>query len=233
MITINGINIDTIGQATNELSKEWAVFTVEFEYDNKIIVCHAFSESVYRSIKRIIARVLADKAGNLELRRAFLQSKFLTVSVIYEFQDYSAKYSDIALNDKKDLILDVKYDYIKRNHSYYPYGYNILTDIVNIKRQEWLHASRLYNELLTKIDAEALYVPEELKLMSRGRPGKSVHKFNAHTGLYMETYNSLKDAAMANNVSSSNISACCNDKAGKKTTGGFKWSYDKDTIFLN
>lgn len=60
-----------------------------------------------------------------------------------------------------------------------------------------------------------------------------VHKFNAKTGLYLETYNSVKEAAIATNTSPSNISACCNDKLGQKTTGGFKWSYEKDVMFAN
>ena len=60
-----------------------------------------------------------------------------------------------------------------------------------------------------------------------------VHKFNAKTGLYLETYNSVKEAAIATTTSPSNISACCNDKLGQKTTKDFKWSYEKDVMFAN
>lgn len=231
MITINGISIDTV-VSTDALMAEWAIFTVEFEFDSKIIIGHVFNTSIFRGIKNLMQYALDRKTGNLELRQALLQSKYITVDILCNFKDIFNENPGLLSEDKKSIILKEKYKYIKSYKSYYPFGYNILTD-TNLNKHEREHAYRLYDELIKEIDSHALYMPNNLKLIQRGRPCKLVHKFNAKTGLYLETYNSLKEAAMATNTSSSNISACCNDLTGQKTTGGFKWSFNRNIVFSN
>lgn len=229
MIAIEGINVDTVS-SDDRLMTEWAIFTVEFEYDCKTLVCHTFNYPVFRGIKKLIAYILNNKMENLELRRALLSSKYITIDVLKDMK--SSMHEDMLLDEKKSIVLKEKYKLIRKYNTYYPCGYNILTDVSSTKgEREYAYA--LYDELVKEIDAHALYVPSDLKVIQRGRPGKMVHKFNAKTGLYLETYNSVKEAAIATNTSSSNISACCNDKLGQKTTGGFKWSYEKDIMFMN
>lgn len=228
MITIDGINIDT-AYSVDKLMTEWALFTIEFEYDCKILVAHAFNYSIFRSIKRIIASILDNKMENLELRRALLSSKYITVDILRFMKNEI--YPGMPIEEKKHAIYKEKYRIIEEYKTYYPYGYNILTDAGQIKGERD-YAYSLYKKLVEEIDASSLYVPSDLKVIQRGRPGKMVHKFNAKTGLYLETYSSVKEAAIATNTNSSNISACCNDKTGKKTTGGFKWSYEKDITFV-
>ena len=229
MITIDGINIDT-ASSPDELMTEWALFTVEFEYDCKMLMCHTLGQSVFRSIKKLIENILSSKMENIELRRALLSSKYITIDVIKSMKDCIPE--TMSLSNKKNIVLEEKYKLIKECNTYYPFGYNILTDN-SLMAEEFMYKSRLYNELIKEMDASDLYVSSDLKVIQRGRPGKKVHKFNAKTGLYLESYNSVKEAAVATNTQPSNISACCNDKSGKKTTGGFKWSYEKDTIFIN
>lgn len=229
MITINGISVDT-ASSPDELMTEWALFTIEFEYDCKMLMCHTFGQSVFRGIKKLIESILSSKTENIELRRALLSSKYITIDVLKSMKDYIPK--TIPLSDKKSIVLEEKYKLIKEYNTYYPFGYNILTDD-SLMAEEFMYKSCLYNELIKEIDANDLYVPSNLKIIQRGRPGKRVHKFNAKTGLYLESYNSVKEAAIATNTQPSNISACCNDKSGQKTTGGFKWSYEKDTIFID
>lgn len=229
MITINGISVDTVS-SPDELMTEWALFTIEFEYDCKTLMCHTLGQSVFRGIKKLIESILSSKTENIELRRALLSSKYITIDVLKSMKDYIPK--TIPLSDKKSIVLEEKYKLIKEYNTYYPFGYNILTDD-SLTAEEFMYKSRLYNELIKKIDANDLYAPSNLKIIQRGRPGKRVHKFNAKTGLYLESYNSVKEAAIATNTQPSNISACCNDKSGQKTTGGFKWSYEKDTIFID
>ena len=229
MITINGISIDT-ASSPDKLMAEWALFTVEFEYDCKILMCHTFEQSVFRSIKKLIEGILSSKMENIELRRALLSSKYITIDVIKSMKSYIPEAA--PLSNKKDIVLEEKYRLIKEYNTYYPFGYNILTDN-SLMAEEFMYKAHLYNELIKEMNASDLYVPSDLKVVQRGRPGKRVHKFNAKTGLYLESYNSVKEAAIATNTRPSNISACCNDKLGQKTTGGFKWSYEKDTIFIN
>ena len=229
MTTIEGINVDTTA-VTSTLMSEWAIFTVEFEYDCKVLISQALNGTVYRVVKKLIANILNNKMENLELRRALLSSRYITVDILKDMRNELPKKE--KKDEKKCIILKKKYELVKKYKTYYPYGYNILTDTYLLKGEHY-HARALYNELIQEIDANALYVPSNLKITQRGRPGKMVHKFSATTGLYLETYNSVKEAAAATNASPSNISACCNDESGQKTTGGFKWSYDKDIIFTN
>lgn len=229
MVTINGISVDTVS-SPDKLMAEWALFTVEFEYDCKILMCHTFEQSVFRSIKKLIEGILSSKMENIELRRALLSSKYITIDVIKSMKSYIPEAA--SLSNKKNIVLEEKYRLIKEYNTYYPFGYNILTDN-SLMAEEFTHKVHLYNELIKEMNASDLYVPSDLKVVQRGRPGKRVHKFNAKTGLYLESYNSVKEAAIATNTRPSNISACCNDKLGQKTTGGFKWSYEKDTIFIN
>lgn len=229
MITIEGVNVDTTA-STSTLMSEWAIFTVEFEYDCKMLIGHALNNTVFRSVRKLIGYILNNKMENLELRRALLSSQYITVDILKDMRKDLPKKA--LVDEKKSIILKEKYRLVKEYKTYYPYGYNILTDAYLLKG-EHIHARALYNELIREIDAGALYVPSNLKVTQRGRPGKMVHKFSAKTGLYLETYNSVKEAAAATDTSPSNISACCNDESGQKTTGGFKWSYDKDIIFAN
>ena len=229
MITIDGISIDT-ASSPDELMAEWALFTVEFEYDCKILTCHTFEQSVFRGIKKLIESILSSKMKNIELRRALLSSKYITVDVIKSMK--SCIPETMSLSNKKNIVLEEKYRFIKEYNTYYPFGYNILTDN-SLMAEEFMYKAHLYNELIKEMNVSDLYVPSDLRVIQRGRPGKRVHKFNAKTGLYLESYNSVKEAAVATNTCPSNISACCNDKLGQKTTGGFKWSYEKDAIFID
>ena len=54
---------------------------------------------------------------------------------------------------------------------------------------------------------------------------KEVHKYDALSGKYIESYISVDDAAESSSGSASNISVCSN--GGRKTAYGFIWSYKK------
>lgn len=51
---------------------------------------------------------------------------------------------------------------------------------------------------------------------------KSVQKFSKNNEL-LQTYSSIKEASILNNLQQSNISMCCNGKL--KTSGGFIWRF--------
>lgn len=230
MIIVDGVNID-VTSCADDLTTEWALFTVEFEYDNKIMVCQAFDFSIYKSLRSLIQYALDPKVGNLELRRSFLSSEYLTVDIIAKYEPVFEQKFDIALSEKKLSLIKSKYEYIRKYQSYYPYGYNILTD-TKLRGDERQYANKLYYELIKDIDLHSSYSQIGSAITRKGRPGKAVHKFNAQTGLFLETYGSVKEAAIATGTRPSNISACCTDMTGKKTTGGFKWSYDKNIVFI-
>lgn len=209
MINIDGIQVD-ITTSIDSLSNEWAVFTVEFEFDSRLIVCHTFNQSVYRGIKSLIRQILSINAKSIELRQALLNSKYITVNI--------EKYN---LTDESE-VLAYKYELIKANKTYLPYGYNTLIKAGNAFEQNY--ANILMQEIINEIDKNAAYPPNSIyNTHKRGRLPKSVCCYDRNTGLFVSEYASIKDAAEETGVCASNISMCCNGYI--KSAGRYMWSY--------
>lgn len=209
MININGIQVD-ITTNTDSLSNEWAVFTVEFEFDNRLIVCHTFNQSVHRGIKNLISQILSANAKNIELRQALLNSKYITVNI--------EKHGTA----NKSELLAYKYKLIKINKTYSPYGYNTLINTGNTFEQNY--ANILLQELICEIDKNAAYPPNNFySTHNKGRLSKPVCCYDKNTGLFINEYTSVRDAAKETSICASNISMCCNGHI--KSAGGYIWSY--------
>lgn len=212
MITINGIQVD-IDTSADSLSCKWAVFTVEFEFDIKLIVCHVFNQSVYDGLKNLINKTLGNKAQSIQLRQALLNSRYITVSVKkHEMQSECE-------------VLSHKYELIKAYKSYFPYGYNTLTTGNALERN---YANILRQEIISEIDNSASCACAK-PLRGRGRLSKRVYKYDKETGLYLGEYNSLKEASEDTGLCTSNISMCCNGHI--KAAGPFIWSYANMPIY--
>lgn len=209
MINIDGIQVD-ITTSIDGLSNEWAVFIVEFEFDNRLIVCHTFNQSVYRGTKNLISQILSVNAKSIELRQALLNSKYITVNI--------EKY---GLADESE-VLARKYELIKANRTYLPYGYNTLIKAGNAFEQNY--ANILLQELMNEVDKNAMYPHNSIyNMRRRGRLSKSVCSYDRNTGLFINEYASIKDAAEETGICASNISMCCNGHI--KSAGGYIWSY--------
>lgn len=215
MINIDGIQVDTT-TSIDSLSNEWAVFTVEFEFDNRLIVCHTFDQSVYRGIKKLISQILSVKAKSIELRQALLNSKYITVNI-----------EAFGLNDKCD-VLDYKYKLIKSNKTYLPYGYNNLIGVGNSLEQNY--ADILLKSVIDEIDKNAAYPMNGIyNTGKRGKISKPVYSYDRKTGLPVGEYISIKDAAEDTGICASNINMCCNGHI--KSAGNLIWSYISVPIF--
>lgn len=215
MINIDGIQVDTT-TSIDSLSNEWAVFTVEFEFDNKLIVCHTFDQSVYRGIKKLISQILSVKAKSIELRQALLNSRYITVNI-----------ETFGLNDKCD-VLDYKYKLIKSSRTYLPYGYNNLINVGNSLEQNY--ADILLKSIIDEIDKNAAYPTNSVYNTSkRGKVSKPVYSYDKKTGLPVGEYVSVKDAAEDTGICASNINMCCNGHI--KSAGNLIWSYVSVPIF--
>lgn len=215
MINIDGIQVDTT-TSIDSLSNEWAVFTVEFEFDSRLIVCHTFDQSVYRGIKKLIGQILSVKAKSIELRQALLNSRYITVNI-----------ETFGLNDKCD-ILDYKYKLIKSSRTYLPYGYNNLISVGNSLEQNY--ADILLKSIIDEIDKNAAYPTNSVYNTSkRGKVSKPVYSYDKKTGLPVSEYVSVKDAAEDTGICASNINMCCNGHI--KSAGNLIWSYVSVPIF--
>lgn len=214
MINIEGIQVD-ITTDIDSLSSEWAVFTVEFELDSRLMVCHVFNQTVYRGIKSLIQQILSAKAKNIELRQALLNSRYITVNI--------EKY---GLEDKFK-VLAYKYELIKANRTYLPYGYNTFLKVGTTLEQNY--ADILLHELMDDIDKNAAYPQNSLcNAGKKGRASKPVYSYDKITGLPVGEYVSIKDAAEDTGICASNISMCCNGHI--RTAGPYIWSYISQPI---
>lgn len=215
MVNIDGIQVDTT-TSVDSLSNEWAVFTVEFEFDNRIMVCHTFDQSVYRGIKKLISQILSVKAKSIELRQALLNSRYITVNI-----------ETFGLNDRCD-VLDYKYKLIKSSRTYLPYGYNNLISVGNSLEQNY--ADILLKSVIDEIDKNAAYPTNSVYNTSkRGKVSKPVYSYDKTTGLPVGEYVSVKDAAEDTGICASNINMCCNGHI--KSAGNLIWSYVSIPIF--
>jgi len=75
-------------------------------------------------------------------------------------------------------------------------------------------------EVITKKKHCELHMQERLK-----KRYKPVDKFDIN-GNYIESYPSIKEAGIKNNIFPQNINQCC--KHRQKTSGGFIWKYKKE-----
>lgn len=208
MIIIEGIQVDLVGSIDSLLS-EWAIFTVEFEYDNKVIVCHTFDWTVRRGIINLVNKILSPKVESIDLRQSFINSKYITVEI------------NSVYKNSPSAILKNKYELIKSNMTYYPYGYNFLLLTNNTEKP---YAYTLHNELIENVDASACVHIKKLK-RNVGRVKKPVYQYSASTGLFMKEHNSAKEASEYSGICKSNINMCCNGHI--KSAGGYVWSYEK------
>ena len=209
MINIEGIQVD-LTTGVNSLSNEWAVFTVEFEFDSRLLVCHVFNQPVYKGLKNLIRQILSINSKSIEQRRALLNSQYITVQI--EKYDLTNKHE----------VLAYKYDLIKANRAYSPYGYNSFLKVGSSLEQSY--ADLLRRELLGQVDQEALRPLSSLRKESKkGRATKAVYSYDKSTGLLVGSYPSIKSAAAKTGVRASNITMCC--KGRIKTAGNYAWSY--------
>lgn len=209
MVNIKGIQVDLVGNIDSLLA-EWAIFTVEFEYDSKVIICHTLDWTVRKGLISLVKKILSPKVESVDLRQSLINSEYITVEVKSVFK-----------NSKYELLKN-KYELIKSNMTYYPYGYNFL---LLVNSDEKPYAFALHNELIENVSKSAALHIELLKKGIRGRKAKAVYQYDINSGLFVEEYSSIGEAAKSSGICASNICMCCNGHI--KTAGGYIWSYEK------
>lgn len=220
MINIDGIQVD-IATSIDSLSNKWAVFTIEFEFDNRLIVCHTFNQSVYEKIQAIFHQVLSSNTKRVELRQALINSKYITVAV-----------EERELQSESE-VLAKKYGLVKANKTYLPHGYNTLILPGNALEQDYINALR--QELIYEMDKESNLLHIYNTSRKKGRLPKRVYGYDKESGLLVKEYASVTEAAESTGIHASNISACCTGRI--KTAGQYRWSYvnraDIDEYYKN
>ena len=230
----------------DEIYKSYTVFTVEFEYDLRILVAYTYGmKTVWQELHSIIQalRSKTSQRFSQEAKRAFTLSKYLTVAL-----------APIEFRPEDDVrpasLCAAKFRAIEALKTYFPYGYNHLHKD-NVRRIEWpfrlntissIHRNPENTNGLSLRDLEEMHAQdfkvEKVKGKSTGRPGTPVYQYKycpdysgkGNNWKMIKEWPSLKAIIDANPTwKMSNISVCCSQP--ERTSHGFKWSHNPDTIF--
>lgn len=193
MILINDYKVDIPGN----VNAKYAVFTIEFEKDNRLYVGHVLNRTIISAIASFIFNAFDSYSptSKSQISQAIRDSKYITVEIIG---------SNIYNQEK---LFELKYKTIMDNRSYIPYGYNQINLSCSKSKEE------------KKIIEELLYANPNVRSFSLCKP---IYRINPETGEAI-MFNSAKEAADAIGKKSSNITACC--KGTIRKAYGFEWCY--------
>lgn len=193
MILINNYKVDM----PDNVNAKYAVFTIEFEKDNRLYVGHVLNRSVISAVTALVLNAFDNYSptSNSSISQAIRESKYITVELIK---------SNIY---NLDWLFSLKYKTIMANKSFIPYGYNQINLSSAKSREE------------KKVIEELLATAPELRSFSLCKP---VYRIDQNTGETTE-FNSAKEAAEAIGGKPSNITACC--RGSLHTAYGYAWCY--------
>ena len=193
MILINNYKVDM----PDNVNAKYAVFTIEFEKNNRLYVGHVLNRSVISAVTALVLNAFDDysSTGNSSISQAIRESKYITVELIQ---------SNIY---NLDWLFSLKYKTIMANKSFIPYGYNQ----INLSSAKSREEKKVIEELLT--------VAPEIRSFSLCKP---VYRIDQNTG-ESTLFNSAKEAAEAIGGKPSNITACC--RGSLHTAYGYAWCY--------
>ena len=183
---------------------KFAIFIVEFDYDNRLYVGHAIMRSVKTEVRRFINSVLDDSIKqNVLLKESMRNSKVLYLSII-EPQEYTLQ-----------CLFETKYNLIVKNSCYEPLGFNKIC-LTGNKYEEEKKYIRL---ALEKIGGAY----KKVVLASNARPIKEYEYTKGKGYTEIAEWPSITAAAKHYSISASNIAACCSGRL--HTSYGRLWRY--------
>lgn len=193
MVLINNYKVDM----PDNINAKYAIFTIEFEKDNRLYVGHVLNRTVISAVTSFILNAFDDYSptGNSSISQAIRESKYITVGLI-----------DSNIFDLKRLF-SLKYKTITANKAFIPYGYNQIN----------LSCAKSQEE--KKVIEELLIANPDMHSFSLCKP---VYRIDRKTGK-STMFNSAKEAAEAIDGKPSNITACC--RGSLHTAYGFEWCY--------
>lgn len=193
MILIDNYKVDM----PDNVNAKYAVFTVEFEKDNRLYVGHVLNRTVISAVTALILNAFDDfsPTGNSSISQAVRESEYITVELVG---------SNIF---DPERLFALKYKTIMTNKSYIPYGYNQ----INLSCAKSSEEKKTIENLLR--------ANPNLKSYSLCKP---IYRIDRKTGESV-MFNSAKEAAEVINGKSSNITACC--RGSIRTAYGFEWCY--------
>ena len=190
---------------------------------------------------QVVKKTVVEK--EVEVEKVFVKKELDKASIMYdEYGEYVGIFES-TYQVRKYIGIDCRFPFGREYHGYYLFHYNG----GEIKKSLGVFTSKMltttmYDDILALGDAEnigdmiSLKVIEEEKedVKQRGCRGKAARQVNKYAldGEYIETYDSISDAARANETFESSIRACCNRKT--RRSGGFiyRFSDDKEPVVM-
>lgn len=193
MILINNYKVDM----PDNVNAKYAVFTIEFEKDNRLYVGHVLNRTVISAVTSLILNAFDDYSptSNSSISKAIRESKYITVELI------ASNVYNLA------WLFSLKYKTIVANQTFIPYGYNQ----INLSCAKSAEEKKAIEELLA--------ANPEMRSFSLCKP---IYRINRTTGESV-MFNSAKEAAEAIGGHPGNITACC--RGAIHTAYGFEWCY--------
>lgn len=193
MILINNYKVDM----PDNVNAKYAVFTIEFEKDNRLYVGHVLNRTVISAVTSLILNAFDDHSptGNSSISKAIRESKYITVELI------ASNVYNLA------WLFSLKYKTIVANQTFIPYGYNQ----INLSCAKSAEEKKAIEKLLA--------TSPEMRSFSLCKP---IYRIDRTTG-ESTMFNSAKEAAEAIGGHPGNITACC--RGTIHTAYGFEWCY--------
>lgn len=204
MLQLNGVQVDI---PKMDLYKDYAVFTIEFESDCKLLVCHTCETPVKAALNSVIDKIRCASSAYLpSTMEALANSKYITVQV------YQPK--ELA----QCSVLNLKYELIEKYNTFTPGGHNI----PYTPGQKPLE-KQIVKDLMLKTAATMF---SNLVGSKRGRTPRPVYQYERKNSVWQlkKKFERLSDVTGdVPEANLSNICLCC--KEPTRTAYGFKWSY--------
>lgn len=184
---------------------------------------------------QVVKKTVVEK--EVEVEKVFVKKELDKASIMYdEYGEYVGVFES-TYQVRKYIGIDCRFPFGREYHGYYLFHYNG----GEIKKSLGVFTSKMltttmYDDILALGDAENIgdmislkVVEEEKEEVERKEYHRKItRQVNKYTldGEYIETYDSISDAARANEVFESSIRACCNRKT--RRSGGFIYRFADD-----
>jgi len=190
---------------------------------------------------QVVKKTVVEK--EVEVEKVFVKKELDKASIMYdEYGEYVGIFES-TYQVRKYIGIDCRFPFGREYHGYYLFHYNG----GEIKKSLGVFTSKMltttmYDDILALGDAEnigdmiSLKVVEEEKeeVVQKEYHRKIMRQVNKYTldGDYIETYDSISDAAAANDVFDSGIRACCNRKTRRCGDFIYRFADDEEPVVM-
>lgn len=215
-MNLDNINIELTGNPSDYKYPMSTVYTAEFDYDFKILVCHTYNEPVLKAFTDFMYNTVSRPIAGNSIKRAIEGSSVITLDIVYiqkpkdVLSNTRMRYSDTFM---RNMLIIRKFDFIYNLKSYDPYGLNSLNYIVEYGEFKERACARKLIKALNK---------ENPKPCMKGPKPGPIYKYDPVTGEQRGAFGSISEAAKDADVLVSSIYQCLSGRS--HTAGNYVWS---------